>query len=87
VQTVFEVNECVSGPKLLAELVAGDNVAGTPQQDFEHIERLAAKPQLCTLLAQFTRPGIEFEHAKTQQACGWSRVRHVRFCHCRHTTL
>jgi hypothetical protein len=65
---VVEVNERIGGPKLLLQLFARDDFAGTLQQQRQHLKRLPLQTQLHAVLAQLARAQIELEHTKPRDS-------------------
>lgn len=65
IQTVFEVNECVGTPELVANFVSGDEFAGVIQKHLENQNRLAAQLDAGATLPQFPCDRIQLEGSKT----------------------
>jgi hypothetical protein len=66
--TLLSTSTKVSGPKLLPELLAGDNLTSVLEKNYEHLKRLILKFDLHALLAQLAGLQVGLESAKTQHA-------------------
>jgi hypothetical protein len=58
VEAVVEINEGVSRPEFLAEVLAADHLAGVFQQRSENLERLLLQTDFQSLLAKLPSPDI-----------------------------
>jgi hypothetical protein len=67
---VLAVDEGVSGPKLLPDLLPGHDLASTTKQQFQDGEGLAAKPQGCPILGQLLGIGLRLKGSKTEDQRG-----------------
>jgi hypothetical protein len=61
---VIEVDERIGLPKLLTQLLAGNDVPTPSQQQYQDVERTAAKFEQPTLLPQLTGAAVDLEKAK-----------------------
>jgi hypothetical protein len=61
VQAVVKVDECISRPEPGMKLLPSHHIAGTFQQDLEHLEGLTAQSQPCAVLAQLAGTDIQFK--------------------------
>ena len=68
VQTAIKIDKRVGRPELFLEFVARYYFAWVCQQEQQDLERLVPESDLQTLLAQFARVQIDFEHAKAHRA-------------------
>ena len=77
VQAVVEINERVGGPEALANLLAGDQLAGLLQQDFENLDRLALQLQPDAILTELSALRVELEGAETENRVSRRRAWHT----------
>ena len=68
VDAVIDVHKSFRRPKLLPELLPGDDLARMFQQKFQNLKRLLLELELHPLFAQLASLQIGFESAKTQHA-------------------
>jgi len=68
VDAVIDVHKSVRRPKLLPELLPGDDLARMFQQKFQNLKRLLLELDLHPLFAQLASLQVGFESAKTQHA-------------------
>ena len=61
VQAPLEIHEGVGGPEAVAELFAGDQLAGGLEERLEDAERLILEPDAQPVLTQFTRRRVQLE--------------------------
>jgi hypothetical protein len=64
VQAGIEVNKSVLRPKFLLQFLAGDQLAGTLQQDDQQLKGLVLKLNANTILVQFARTRVHLEGAE-----------------------
>jgi hypothetical protein len=76
---VIEIDEDVLGPELIAELVAGHDLAGLREQQLQNPERLVLQPDLEAMFAQFAGARIELvraePHGRTSRGTSGSHSR------------
>ena len=63
-QTLIEVDECVSGPKFLADLFSCDKFTWTLQKHGQKLKRLCLQPYSLTIFSQLAGMKIRFERAE-----------------------
>ena len=66
VQSVIEIDERTAFPKLLLELVPGDDLTGLPDERRQDLQRLSLQAHSNTVLAQFAGKQVEGETAKCE---------------------
>ena len=75
IHSAVEIHESVGRPDPLPQLFASNHLAGPFQKNLKKLERLVLQLDLHSLLAQFSRAKINFEH--TEANCpqlGWTAV-------------
>jgi hypothetical protein len=65
---MIEINEGVSLPEALAQLLARNHLAGTLEEHDEDLKGLLPQLQPYSLSAQFTGAEVGFKDTKTNQA-------------------
>ena len=66
VQPLLEVDERVSGPDVLTDLVPPHDLAAATTQEGEHLEGLRPQLDNVAMLTQFASPRIELEDPKPE---------------------
>ena len=61
---MIEVDECVPGPKFLADLFSRNELAWTLQEHDQKLERLRLQPDSLTIFSQLAGMQIRFEWAE-----------------------
>ena len=64
VQAMIKIHESVAGPQAFAQVIPGDDFSRGCQQYRQNLEGLLRQFQPETVLAQFSRLNIDFEHAE-----------------------
>ena len=66
VEAVVEVDKHVGGPELRAEIFAGDQLAGTREENGEDFEGLAGEFEARAMLPEFVSVQIDQERAEAE---------------------
>ncbi len=76
VEAIVEIHEGVGGPEFLAQIVAGDDLAGIFQQHRENLERLVLKANLQAAFAQFAGGEVRLKNSELNWTPKLSRFVH-----------
>ena len=68
VEAVVEVNECISRPQAMAQIVASDDFSRLFQKQRQYLERLLLDLDLDAAPAEFAGVQVKFEDAKATRA-------------------
>jgi len=64
-EAVVEIDEGIRGPQFVADLISGDDLAGTFEKHNQKIEGLRLKPDFMALAAQLTR--VKMRSKRTEE--------------------
>ena len=70
---MLEVDERVAGPQLMAQLVAGDQLAGALEQRFQQRQGLFREGLPTAVVREFARAQVQFEDVEADDAGGRRR--------------
>lgn len=65
IEAIFELDECILGPKPILKLLSPDYLPGMLEKNQQHLQRLLVQFDSDTLLTQVSRRRIQFEQAET----------------------
>src|SRR5262245_1173877 len=77
VQAVLEIDERIAWPELVSELISRDQFARSFEQHDKNLNWLTLHLNFASMLAQLTRPEIEFETLEFDRTRSWFWLAHT----------